>query len=114
MATVTPTVENVAPNAERITWAGMVTGDTITGYSATRPSRAAVQASGTFAVGTVVGLTGSIDGTNYIALTDLFGTALTGKTAAFLAGVAQVAVAFKPTIGSGAGDAVTISLILWW
>lgn len=113
MATVTPTAVAIGPNVTRVTWAGMVTGDTITAYSAPSATRASLQATGTFAGGTVIGITASLDGTNFAAVTDTLGTAITGLTAAFLVEIGAAATDYKPTIGSGTSDSVTVTLVIW-
>ena len=111
MTTITPTVQDVGPNSVRVTWAGMATGDTIESWNTQAHVISSVQGAGTFAGGTVIGLTGSLDGTNFVALSDRDGNALTGKTAAFLHDVGQSVVAFRPTIGSGSADSVTVTVV---
>lgn len=111
MPTITPTAQDVGPNSVRVTWAGMATGDTIIAHNAEAHVISSIQGAGTFAGGTVIGLTGSLDGTNFVALTDRDGNALTGKTAAFLLDVGPAVVAFRPTIGSGSADSVTVTVV---
>jgi hypothetical protein len=115
MATVAPTTStSVTLGQVVVTWAGMVTGDTITAHAITQPPhRATVQATGTFNGGTVIGMTGSVDGTNFAVLDDAGGSAISGKTAAFLEGIRDSVREYKPTIGSGSADSVTVTLTYW-
>ena len=113
MATVNPTVTEIGPDVVRVTWTGIVTGDTITAYKAGRVSRASVQGGGTFAGGTVAGMTGSLDDANFLAMPDIFGADVAGKTAAFIAELAYAVTSYKPTVASGAADAVDVTLTVW-
>ena len=111
MATVTPTVEDIGPSTRRVTWAGMVTGDTILAHNAGALCRGAVQAFGTFAGGTAIGLNVSLNGTTFAPAVDTSGSAVSGKNAAFILPVETMAVAFQPTISSGSADSVTVVLV---
>ena len=115
MATVTPTITRLSgQDGTKVTWADMATGDTIVSHKVIRkPDRASVQAAGTFAGGTAIGLTGSNDGTNFAVLDDAGGTAISSKTAAFFEGLRDAVIEFKPTIASGSADSVTVTLVYW-
>jgi hypothetical protein len=114
MSTVTATTA-VFYDHITYTWAGMVTGDTITAQQI--PGNCgdrAVQFSGTFAGGTSVSLTGSLiagGAGTYATLTDPQGNAIT-KTATGLEQVTELTDWVKPTIASGSADSVTCTLIV--
>jgi len=111
MATITPTIMEIGYRSFKVEWAGMATGDTITAHNAAGiVSDAVIQAEGTFGGSCAVGLTGSVDGSNYQALADLGGTAITAKTTAFLASIRENVTSFKPTIASGTADSVTATI----
>jgi len=111
MATVTPTVTEIGYRSFKVEWAGMATGDTITEHNAVGIiSDATIQAEGTFGGSCEIGLTGSIDGSNFQALADLGGTAISAKATAFLAGIRENVTGFKPTIASGTSDSVTATI----
>jgi hypothetical protein len=111
MPTITPSVEKLGPLAVKVTWAGMATGDTIIAHAAPNYFRGTVQAAGTFAGGTAIGITGSIDGSNFIVASDAGDAPISGKTAAFISDIGVALVAVRPTIASGSSDSVTVTLI---
>ena len=115
MATVTPTVATKnGTNRVVVTWAGVVTGDTITAHVAQRPpALVSFQHNGTYANGTSVGLSCSNDGTNFVDAEDNQGDAITAALAAAFHSVAFSAVEYKPTIASGSADSVTFTLAYW-
>ena len=116
MATVTPNPVDTKGSLNRVvvTWAGMVTGDTIVAHVAQRaPALMSVQAAGTFANGTSIGFQGSNDQSNFVDLEDNQGVAITAKLAAFTADVAGSRVAYKPSIASGSSDSVTVTFAYW-
>ncbi len=115
MATVTPTVATKGgTNRVVVTWAGVVTGDTIVTHVTQRPpALASLQCSGTFANGTSVGLQASNDGTNFVDAKDNEGDAITALLAASFDSVATSAVEYKPKIASGSADSVTFTLAYW-
>jgi hypothetical protein len=115
MATVTPT-KLVTYDSIKYTWTGMVTGDTIVAQQvqASNGDRS-VQASGTFAGGTVIGLNGSnIDGGagTYFVLTDPQGNNISARTAAFGEQITEITQWIQPTIGSGSADSVTVNVFI--
>ena len=113
MAIVTPTTETKHGRVT-VKWSGVVTGDTITKHVVIgRPDLIVFQGGGTFANGSSVGLTGSADGTEFIAATDMTQTAISAKLAAFAVGVLEPFMQFKPTITSGSSDAVDFWLTYW-
>ena len=111
MATITPAVTRIGPNTRRVVWATMSTGDTITQHNAdARAVDGTIQAVGTFGGSCAIGLTGSLDGTNFGTMDDASGSALTAKTVAFLEGIRDSATSFQPTIASGTADSVTVTI----
>jgi hypothetical protein len=60
-----------------------------------------VQVTGTFGGGTIV-IEGSIDGTNYVTLTDPSSTALS-KTSAFIEGILELVRFIRPRVTAGDG-----------
>lgn len=111
MATIAPTVTKIGPEQYKVTWEGVATGDTITEHNAVGIADcAAFQAAGTFAGGTSVGLTASLDSANYFAATDVGTTAVSAKTAAFMVALSDKATSFLPTIASGTADSVDFTL----
>lgn len=113
MATVSPATTTTAGNSvTTVTWADMATGDTIEAVEVGAPNAlaASIQISGTFG-GATVGLSASNDGTNYIALEDTSGDAISA-TAAAMFEVSTGALYLKPTISGGSSDAVDAVLVL--
>lgn len=87
------------------TWTGATNGGTPDTFAPVKVDRrlysATIQASGTFATGSVA-LHGSLDGTNYVALDDADGTTI-ALTAAGVASVRDPVVYLKPVLSSGGG-----------
>jgi hypothetical protein len=114
MATVAAT-KVVNFDSIKYTWAGMVTGDTITAVQV--PANAGdrtVQFTGTFAGGTTVTLTGSNIASGagtYATLTDPQGNSIS-KTAAGLEQISELTQWLQPTIASGAADSVTCTVFI--
>jgi len=115
MATVTPTtVTRGGKGKVEVTWSGVVTGDTLVEHLVTRaPALVSLQASGTFAGGTSVGLQASNISASFADCVDAEGTAITGKTAGFLSTVGTPARGYKPKIATGSADSVTFTLVYW-
>lgn len=113
MATVSPSVTDAVPFPV-VTWAGMATGDTITGYPAPAGNGAAfgcVQFYGTFG-GATVTLEGSNDGTNWATLTGTDGSAIS-TSAAGIFEFSTAALFIRPGAPtSGTGDAITAVVVL--
>lgn len=93
-----------------VTWSGLITGDTATPVEMPDWPDMTVQIAGTFNGGTSVSLQGSNDGTNYAALTDPQGNAIT-KTAAAIESVTEAPRYIKPTIASGSADSIAVTLL---
>jgi hypothetical protein len=114
MATITPTVSDVAKFRDNATLASYeFSGSGDTGVAMEQPGSAirSVQIAGTFDSATVV-VEGSNDGTNYVTLTDPQGNAIS-KTAAAIEAIEEVTRYVRPrSSGGGANTALTISFML--
>ena len=115
MATVTPTFDFVATQSgktPRVTWADIVTGDTLTAFpvAAQAAVAGAVQFGGTFG-GATIGLQVSNDGTTYFDMRDLGGTVISA-TAAALFEFTTAAMYIRPVITGGAANAVDVTVVL--
>jgi hypothetical protein len=111
MATVSP-ITSVVDGIPRVTWADIVTGDTITSLPV--PGRkltpASVQIGGTFG-GATVKLQVSNDNTTFYDLKDTSGTTVSATSGAIFE-LSSSAAYFKPSLTSGSANAVDITLIL--
>ena len=83
-------------------WLDLANTDTGTPLLIDRRTDRTVQVNGTFGAGGTCVIEGSIDGTNYITLSDLQGTALS-FTAAGLEGVTEAVTFIRPRISAGDG-----------
>jgi hypothetical protein len=115
MATVSPAFDFVTAQAAkvpRVTWADIVTGDTITAFpvAAQAAVAGAVQFGGTFG-GATIGLQVSNDGTTYFDMKDLGGTVISA-TAAALFEFTTAAMYIRPVIASGSANAVDVTVVL--
>lgn len=114
MATVQPTVD-YAPNGQGngvlVTWASMANGDVGAPVEGVDYADRTVQFGGTFGAGGSVTLKGSNDGTNYIALTDPQGNAIT-KTAAALEVIEEAPRLSRPEVTAGDGT-TSITVTAW-
>jgi hypothetical protein len=115
MATVSPAFDFVTAQAAkvpRVTWADIVTGDTITAFpvAAQAAVAGAVQFGGTFG-GATVGLQVSNDGSTYFDMKDLSGTTISA-TAAAMFEFTTAAMYLRPVITGGAANAVDVTVVL--
>jgi len=115
MATVTPTFDFVATQSgktPRVTWADIVTADTLTAFpvAAQAAVAGAVQFGGTFG-GATIGLQVSNDGVTYFDMKDLGGTVISA-TAAALFEFTTAAMYIRPVIAGGAANAVDVTVVL--
>ena len=83
-------------------WPVLANGDTGTPLPIDRRTDRTIQVNGTFGAGGTVVIEGSIDGTNYVTLSDLQGTALS-FTAAGLEGVTEAVTLIRPRVSAGDG-----------
>jgi len=83
-------------------WDNLANGDTGTPLEIDRRTDRSIQVNGTFGAGGTVVIEGSLDGTNYVTLSDLQGTALS-FTAAGLEGVTEAVTFIRPRVSAGDG-----------
>lgn len=88
-----------------VTWSGLLGASTDTGSPVSFPNSAdvTVQVSGTFGATGSVTFEGSVNGTNYLALTDPQGNAIT-KTAAGIELVTEAPRYYRPNVTAGDGS----------
>jgi hypothetical protein len=115
MATVTSAFDFVATQSgktPRLTWADIVTGDTLTALpiAAQAAVAGAVQFGGTFG-GATIGLQVSNDGVTYFDMRDLGGTVISA-TANALFEFTTAAMYLRPVITGGAANAVDVTVVL--
>ena len=115
MATVSPAIDFVSAQAAkvpRVTWAGIVTGDTLTALpiAAQAAIAGAVQFKGTFG-GATIGLQASNDGTTFFDIKDLGGVAISATAAAFFE-FTTAAMYIRPVITGGAANAIDVVVLL--
>lgn len=119
MAVVASTNAGVSPQAGSgnyrvVTWTGLANGDTGAPVELTQLSDRSVQVLGTFGTGGSVTLQGSLDGSNWVALTDPQGNAIT-KTAAGLEAISEVVRYIRPSVTAGDGTtSLTVILLAQW
>lgn len=115
MAIVSPAFDFVTAQAAkvpRVTWADIVTGDTITTLpvAAQAAVAGAVQFGGTFG-GATVKLQVSNDGVTYFDMKDLVGTTISA-TANALFDFTTSAMFLCPVVTSGSGNAIDVTVVL--
>lgn len=86
-----------------VTWTPLANGDTGSPVQAGAWRDASVQVHGTFGTGGSVTFQGSNDGSNWFALTDPQGNAIT-KTAAALEQISEIARYVRPSVTAGDGS----------
>ncbi len=110
MATITPTIANVIPGIQSVTWAAMTDADTATAYQIIGFSRGFVEFDGTFGGGTVV-LQGSTDNTNWATLRSISGAAVSA-TAADAFDFVGNALYIRPAVTGGTAESLNARVIL--
>lgn len=115
MATVSPEFLSLQAQDQNIhytKWTGAVTGDTLEPRisPAQVPIAGAVQFGGTFG-GATVKLQASNDGVTYFDMKDLSGTAISA-TSASLFEFTTAAIYLRPSLTSGSGNSVNVTLML--
>jgi hypothetical protein len=116
MSTVTPKIIRETDGSGYAIWSGIVTGDTI--VAAKIPTcypHKTVAVTGTFAGGTSVGLTGSMDNSTFLATYSAGGSVAAGSSIASVASAGDAVIAenfryWKPTIASGSADSITVTI----
>jgi hypothetical protein len=94
-----------------VVWTGLLNGDDGSAVEGCDYADRTVQINGTFGSGGSVTLQGSNDGTNWYALTDPQGNAIT-KTAAGLEVIAEGPRYIRPLVTAGDG-ATSLTVTLW-
>lgn len=115
-ATVTPLGNDANQNqngaALLASWAALANGDSGAPIDYLAFADRSVQIVGTFGVGGSVTIEGTNDGTNYVALTDPQGNAIT-KTAAAIEAVSEVPRSIRPRVTAGDGTtSLSVYLLL--
>lgn len=107
MATRNPTIvqpgEPLVDHATLVTWAGLLNGDTGEPVNLSDFPDRTVQFLGTFGTGGSVTFEGSNNKTNWVALTDPQGNAIT-KTAAGMEFVTETPLWVRPNVTAGDGS----------
>jgi hypothetical protein len=98
-------------NARFVSWTPLANGDSGSPYAMPGYADRSVQIQGTFGAGGTVIIEGTIDGTNYIVLTDPQGNAIS-KTAAAIETISEIVRFIRPRVSAGDGTtSITVSLI---
>lgn len=105
--TLTATQPGGHRNAVLITWATLANGDDGTPYEGADFADRTVQITGTFGAGGSITFEGSNDGTNYVALTDPQGNAVT-KTAAAIETLEETPRYVRPRVTAGDGTTALV------
>jgi len=108
MAVIDPTVSRLGDSAV-VTWAGVSTADTMTGYniSGGGPARMSVQLSSVAWGGSTVVLQGSNNNTTFVTVKDLNSTAVSATANAWFE-VETCAAYIKPASSGGTADNVDV------
>jgi hypothetical protein len=111
--TVTPTITDVAAgtNVKKVVWTGIANGANGAPVSFPDYPDVTVVINGTFGTGGSCTLEGSLDNTNFYALTDPQGNAIT-KTAAGLEAVEEAVLYYAPYVTAGDGTtAINVTML---
>lgn len=109
MAVIAPTINTDHGDYRVITWANLANGDSGTPVEIVGFSDRSVQVVGTFGAAGSVTAEGSNDGTNYAALSDPQGSAIT-RTAVGVKAVSELTRYFRPRVT--AGDVTTALTVI--
>jgi len=110
MAIRTPKVEILGERTARATWTGLLNGDTGAPIDWGAYADRSVQVTGTFGAGGSVQMEGSNDGSNFVALSDLRGSAL-AVTSAKIEQIEDCSYQFRPNVTAGDGTtSLTVTL----
>lgn len=111
MAIITSTRQALGPGTHLVTWAGISAGDTCTPLHFVAAADRSVQVTGTFD-GASIAIEGSNDNTNYSALSDPQGNALSFTTSR-IESVMEMVRSIRPTITGGTGStSLTVTLLM--
>lgn len=111
MATISPAL-TVVSEVAKVTWTPITSADTAAAFTVGGEGAdlASVQITGTFG-GATIALHGSNDGTNYVALKDITGSAIS-MTSAGLVDCRVAALYIKPVVTGGAGYTFTVTVVM--
>lgn len=110
---VIPAKYNQTDKVVIVTWANMSSADTAAPHLVkSKPAIVVVQAEGLFAGGTKVAIQGSLSNVSFVTSSDMTLTPI-AITANAIVSVLDSCLYYKPTVTSGTGDNVTISLCYW-
>ena len=115
MATITLSTEYLKTHGNTecniVIWTPLANGDQGTAFENPGQADRSIQISGTFGVGGSITIQGSNDGSNWVALTDPQGNAIT-KTAAAIEQVSEVTRYIRPSVTAGDGTtALTVTML---
>ena len=110
MAVITPTTTQIDGNCHVVSWAAIGDSDTCTAVAFSGASDKTVQINGTFGSATIV-IQGSIDGTNYVTLTDPQGNALS-KTSAAIETIMENVRYIRPSTSGGTASSVNVYILM--
>lgn len=112
MASITPTKSEKGPWHQVFKWTPVTEADTCVAVKLERPYYAyGMQVTGTFG-GATITLQGSIDGTNFVALDDADGAAISLTSAGINGAGRDLVLYLKPVTASGSSSSVTISVLV--
>jgi hypothetical protein len=92
-------------------WSGLLNGDDGGALSLPNFTDRTVQIFGTFGTGGTISIQGSLDGTNWVILTDPQGNAIT-KTAAAIESISEATPYIRPIVTAGDGT-TSLSVLLF-
>jgi len=112
MATVSPVLKRTAEGIPYVIWEGIVTGDTLEAFALVDVwgLASSVQIGGTFG-GATVKLQQSNDGSTFLDIKDVHGTAVSA-TANAIFELSLSAAYLRPSIASGSANDVDVILVL--
>lgn len=110
MAVISPTTIEADGNAYVVSWTAIGDSDTCTPVTWAGARDKTVQITGTFGSATIV-LQGSIDGTNYVTLTDPQGNTIS-KTSAAIETVMENVRFIRPATSGGTSSSVNVHLLM--
>lgn len=111
MATISPAV-SVVSEVAKVVWTPITSADTAAAFTVggRGSDLASIQITGTFG-GATITLQGSNDGTNYVTLKDITGSAVS-MTSAGLVDLRVAALYIKPVVSGGAAYTFTVTTVL--
>lgn len=111
MATRSAVIEKFGASAVRITWTGLLNGDSGEAVTFGVYTDRSVQVVGTFGAGGSVTMQGSNDNTNFVALSDARGNALAINSAR-IEQIEDLSYSIKPVVTAGDGT-TSLTVVLF-